>query len=73
MDNRNNTAAQACSSTKKMSGLDFRVNSPFNLLILFCVSQSSAPWKGELCGEAQTLLELYATQNDLSPFLQDLA
>ncbi|XP_039892663.1 protein unc-13 homolog D [Simochromis diagramma] len=35
--------------------------------------QSSAPWKGELCGEAQTLLELYATQNDLSPFLQDLA
>uniref|UniRef100_A0AAX7ULJ0 Unc-13 homolog D (C. elegans) n=1 Tax=Astatotilapia calliptera TaxID=8154 RepID=A0AAX7ULJ0_ASTCA len=34
---------------------------------------SSAPWKGELCGEAQTLLELYATQNDLSPFLQDLA
>ncbi|XP_034426967.1 protein unc-13 homolog D [Hippoglossus hippoglossus] len=36
-------------------------------------TQSSAPWKGELCGEAQTLLELYATQNDLSPFLQDLA
>ncbi|KAG7232861.1 hypothetical protein INR49_008029 [Caranx melampygus] len=35
--------------------------------------QSSAPWKGELCGEAQTLLELYATQTDLSPFLQDLA
>ncbi|KAM7371204.1 hypothetical protein PAMP_010695 [Pampus punctatissimus] len=35
--------------------------------------QTSAPWKGELCGEAQTLLELYATQNDLSPFLQDLA
>uniref|UniRef100_A0A3Q2E2T4 Unc-13 homolog D (C. elegans) n=1 Tax=Cyprinodon variegatus TaxID=28743 RepID=A0A3Q2E2T4_CYPVA len=34
--------------------------------------QSSAPWKGALCGEAQTLLELYATQNDLSPFLQDL-
>lgn len=56
-----------------MSGFDFRVNSPSNLLILFCVSQSSAPWKGELCGEAQTLLELYATQNDLSPFLQDLA
>uniref|UniRef100_A0A7N8YBW2 Unc-13 homolog D n=1 Tax=Mastacembelus armatus TaxID=205130 RepID=A0A7N8YBW2_9TELE len=26
-----------------------------------------------LCGEAQTLLELYATQNNLSPFLQDLA
>ncbi|XP_029954450.1 protein unc-13 homolog D [Salarias fasciatus] len=35
--------------------------------------KSSAPWKGELSGEAQTLLELYATQNDLSPFLQDLA
>ncbi|XP_075889902.1 protein unc-13 homolog D isoform X2 [Nelusetta ayraudi] len=35
--------------------------------------QSSAPWKGALCGEAQSLLELYATQNDLSPFLQDLA
>ncbi|XP_054454454.1 protein unc-13 homolog D [Anoplopoma fimbria] len=35
--------------------------------------KSSAPWKGELCGEAQTLLEFYATQNDLSPFLQDLA
>ncbi|XP_051926411.1 protein unc-13 homolog D isoform X1 [Hippocampus zosterae] len=35
--------------------------------------KSSAPWKGELCGEAQTLLEHYATQNDLSPFLQDLA
>ncbi|KAM9425116.1 protein unc-13 homolog D [Pholidichthys leucotaenia] len=35
--------------------------------------QSSAPWKGDLCGEAQTLLEFYATQNDLSPFLQDLA
>ncbi|RVE59203.1 hypothetical protein OJAV_G00186240 [Oryzias javanicus] len=34
--------------------------------------KNSAPWKGELCGEAQTLLELYATQNDLSPFLQDL-
>ncbi|KAM9716012.1 protein unc-13 homolog D isoform 1-T1 [Menidia menidia] len=35
--------------------------------------QSTAPWKGALGGEAQTLLELYATQNDLSPFLQDLA
>ncbi|XP_038591376.1 protein unc-13 homolog D [Micropterus salmoides] len=35
--------------------------------------KSSAPWKGALCGEAQILLELYATQNDLSPFLQDLA
>ncbi|XP_011616836.1 protein unc-13 homolog D isoform X2 [Takifugu rubripes] len=35
--------------------------------------QTSGPWKGELCGEAQTLLEFYATQNDLSPFLQDLA
>ncbi|XP_068614263.1 protein unc-13 homolog D-like [Brachionichthys hirsutus] len=40
-----------------------------------CISkqQSSAPWTGALCGEAQTMLELYATQNDLSPFLQDLA
>lgn len=49
----------------------------FSLLIssrlVFLSSQSSAPWKGALCGEAQTLLELYATQNDLSPFLQDLA
>ncbi|KAK6301817.1 hypothetical protein J4Q44_G00278700 [Coregonus suidteri] len=35
--------------------------------------QGSGPWKGELCGEGQTLLELYATQNNLSPFLQDLA
>ncbi|KAJ8264152.1 hypothetical protein GJAV_G00145820 [Gymnothorax javanicus] len=35
--------------------------------------QGSGPWKGELCGEGQTLLELYATQNDLSPFLQDLS
>ncbi|XP_029620589.1 protein unc-13 homolog D [Salmo trutta] len=35
--------------------------------------QGSVPWKGELCGEGQTLLELYATQNNLSPFLQDLA
>ncbi|XP_049615716.1 protein unc-13 homolog D isoform X1 [Syngnathus scovelli] len=35
--------------------------------------KTSAPWKGELCGEAQTLLEHYATQTDLSPFLQDLA
>ncbi|XP_072311750.1 protein unc-13 homolog D [Eucyclogobius newberryi] len=35
--------------------------------------QGSPPWKGELCGEAQVLLEQYATQNDLSPFLQDLA
>uniref|UniRef100_A0A8C6SG08 Unc-13 homolog D (C. elegans) n=1 Tax=Neogobius melanostomus TaxID=47308 RepID=A0A8C6SG08_9GOBI len=34
--------------------------------------KSSSPWKGELCGEAQALLEQYATQNDLSPFLQDL-
>ncbi|CAG02572.1 unnamed protein product, partial [Tetraodon nigroviridis] len=34
---------------------------------------TSGPWKGELRGEAQTLLEFYATQNDLSPFLQDLA
>ncbi|XP_054623241.1 protein unc-13 homolog D isoform X1 [Dunckerocampus dactyliophorus] len=35
--------------------------------------KSCATWKGEMCGEAQTLLEQYATQNDLSPFLQDLA
>ncbi|XP_034050433.1 protein unc-13 homolog D [Thalassophryne amazonica] len=35
--------------------------------------QGCGPWKGDLCGEAQALLELYATQNDLSPFLQDLA
>ncbi|XP_070962409.1 protein unc-13 homolog D-like [Oncorhynchus clarkii lewisi] len=35
--------------------------------------QGSGLWKGDLCGEGQTLLELYATQNDLSPFLQDLA
>ncbi|XP_061823192.1 protein unc-13 homolog D isoform X1 [Nerophis lumbriciformis] len=35
--------------------------------------KSCVTWKGELCGEAQTLLEQYATQNDLSPFLQDLA
>ncbi|XP_064806729.1 protein unc-13 homolog D-like isoform X6 [Oncorhynchus masou masou] len=35
--------------------------------------QGSVPWKGELCGEGQTLLDLYATQCNLSPFLQDLA
>uniref|UniRef100_A0A667ZQK3 Unc-13 homolog D n=1 Tax=Myripristis murdjan TaxID=586833 RepID=A0A667ZQK3_9TELE len=35
--------------------------------------QGGTPWKGELCGEGQALLEFYATQNDLSPFLQDLA
>ncbi|XP_062859463.1 LOW QUALITY PROTEIN: protein unc-13 homolog D [Trichomycterus rosablanca] len=35
--------------------------------------QDSKPWKGELCGEGTTLLEYYATQNDISPFLQDLA
>ncbi|KAI1896697.1 hypothetical protein AGOR_G00097430 [Albula goreensis] len=35
--------------------------------------QGNGTWKGELCSEAQTLLEFYATQNDLSPFLQDLA
>ncbi|XP_036396006.1 protein unc-13 homolog D [Megalops cyprinoides] len=35
--------------------------------------QGNGTWKGELSGEGQTLLELYATQNDLSPFLQDLA
>ncbi|XP_051522810.1 protein unc-13 homolog D-like isoform X1 [Myxocyprinus asiaticus] len=35
--------------------------------------QDSNPWKGELCGEGTALLEYYATQNDISPFLQDLA
>ncbi|XP_076855477.1 protein unc-13 homolog D [Brachyhypopomus gauderio] len=35
--------------------------------------QDSKPWKGETCGEGTTLLEHYATQNDISPFLQDLA
>ncbi|XP_030630758.1 protein unc-13 homolog D [Chanos chanos] len=35
--------------------------------------QGSSPWKGELCGEGTSLLEFYATQNDISPFLQDLA
>uniref|UniRef100_A0A3Q0SLE9 Unc-13 homolog D n=1 Tax=Amphilophus citrinellus TaxID=61819 RepID=A0A3Q0SLE9_AMPCI len=44
-----------------------------HLNLKFIHKGSSAPWKGGLCGEAQTLLELYATQNDLSPFLQDLA
>ncbi|XP_031424415.1 protein unc-13 homolog D [Clupea harengus] len=35
--------------------------------------QGSGPWKGDLCEEGTALLEFYATQNDLSPFLQDLA
>ncbi|XP_059387307.1 protein unc-13 homolog D-like [Carassius carassius] len=35
--------------------------------------QDSTPWKGELCGEGLALLEHYASQNDISPFLQDLA
>ncbi|XP_049320266.1 protein unc-13 homolog D [Astyanax mexicanus] len=35
--------------------------------------QDSSPWKGGLCGEGTTLLEHYAAQNDISPFLQDLA
>ncbi|XP_055032990.2 protein unc-13 homolog D [Misgurnus anguillicaudatus] len=35
--------------------------------------QDSNPWKGELCGQGTALLEYYATQNDISPFLQDLA
>ncbi|KAL4648069.1 hypothetical protein GN956_G8309 [Arapaima gigas] len=35
--------------------------------------EGSAKWKGELCSEGQMLLEYYAAQNDLSPFLQDLA
>uniref|UniRef100_A0A8B9HAI4 Unc-13 homolog D (C. elegans) n=1 Tax=Astyanax mexicanus TaxID=7994 RepID=A0A8B9HAI4_ASTMX len=34
--------------------------------------QDSSPWKGGLCGEGTTLLEHYAAQNDISPFLQDL-
>ncbi|XP_066560989.1 protein unc-13 homolog D isoform X2 [Amia ocellicauda] len=34
--------------------------------------QGSVTWKGELSKEAQTLLDLHATQNDLSPFLQDM-
>ncbi|CAL8304632.1 unnamed protein product [Lota lota] len=39
-----------------------------------CITKQhgGVPWKGELSGEGQTLLELYATQNNLSPFLQDL-
>ncbi|XP_077594363.1 protein unc-13 homolog D isoform X1 [Stigmatopora nigra] len=43
--------------------------------VLSYISQQKggAPWKGQLCGQAQLLLEHYATQNDLSPFLQDLA
>ncbi|KTF81334.1 hypothetical protein cypCar_00026970 [Cyprinus carpio] len=35
--------------------------------------QDSKPWKGDLCGEGTALLEHYASQNDISPFLQDLA
>uniref|UniRef100_A0A672JWK3 Protein unc-13 homolog D-like n=1 Tax=Sinocyclocheilus grahami TaxID=75366 RepID=A0A672JWK3_SINGR len=35
--------------------------------------QDSNPWKGELCGEGTALLEHYANQNNISPFLQDLA
>ncbi|RXN10170.1 unc-13 -like protein [Labeo rohita] len=35
--------------------------------------QDSNPWKGDLCGEGTALLEHYANQNDISPFLQDLA
>ncbi|KTG34521.1 hypothetical protein cypCar_00003389 [Cyprinus carpio] len=35
--------------------------------------KDSNPWKGELCGEGTALLEHYANQNDISPFLQDLA
>ncbi|XP_066519313.1 protein unc-13 homolog D [Hoplias malabaricus] len=35
--------------------------------------QDSSPWKGDLCGEGTALLEHYAAQNDISPFLQDLA
>ncbi|XP_056626913.1 protein unc-13 homolog D [Triplophysa dalaica] len=35
--------------------------------------QDSTPWKGDLCGQGTALLEYYATQNEISPFLQDLA
>ncbi|XP_039595701.1 protein unc-13 homolog D isoform X1 [Polypterus senegalus] len=34
---------------------------------------SSSTWKGDLCRPAKTLLDVYATQNNLSPFMQDLA
>ncbi|XP_063075587.1 protein unc-13 homolog D [Engraulis encrasicolus] len=34
--------------------------------------EGSDSWKGDLCEEGTALLEFYATQNDLSPFLQDL-
>ncbi|TRY60317.1 hypothetical protein DNTS_013652, partial [Danionella cerebrum] len=34
--------------------------------------QDDKAWKGELCGEGTALLEYYANQNDISPFLQDL-
>ncbi|XP_062388369.1 protein unc-13 homolog D [Sardina pilchardus] len=34
--------------------------------------QGNGSWKGDLCEEGTALLEFYATQNDLSPFLQDL-
>uniref|UniRef100_A0A3B1KK43 Unc-13 homolog D n=1 Tax=Astyanax mexicanus TaxID=7994 RepID=A0A3B1KK43_ASTMX len=42
-------------------------------LIQVLSSQQSAPGRGGLCGEGTTLLEHYAAQNDISPFLQDLA
>uniref|UniRef100_A0A8C1PDB3 Unc-13 homolog D (C. elegans) n=1 Tax=Cyprinus carpio TaxID=7962 RepID=A0A8C1PDB3_CYPCA len=49
----------------------------FTLSVFQCLSpltpQDSKPWKGDLCGEGTALLEHYASQNDISPFLQDLA
>lgn len=50
----------------------FLFSSTDNLCVFVC-GQDGGPWKGELCGEGSTLLEYYATQNDISPFLQDLA
>ncbi|XP_030195277.1 protein unc-13 homolog D [Gadus morhua] len=34
--------------------------------------QEGVPWKGEMSGEGQMLLELYATQNNLPLFQQDI-
>lgn len=60
----------------------FKLNYSFQKKKKFCTflsffnpltPQDSNPWKGELCGEGTALLEYYANQNDISPFLQDLA
>lgn len=78
------TTVGFCSSLSKLTSSSNRwksrfsqscLHSSFFFLPLFfsLITQSSTPWTGALCGEAQTLLELYATQNNLSPFLQDLA